>query len=167
MRPPSGRPLLLGAGTLLVLFAFPGCTGTEPTPVVPNLVGEYSGVWTGDLTVDGQPVPTAVCSCTFTVPTQVGDAFYARSQFLAPCEGTLTISDGRVESSGAITFTFTGEETRGTGSRAGGCIVTATGRFSGTFSGNTIAARRSESVDCTAIDGHRYSSNMAVTVTRQ
>jgi hypothetical protein len=178
---PKRTCALAGISALVLALAFAGCGGggggTGPSSTIPNLVGDFAGTWTQDWTVDGQPVPTFTCAGTLTVPNQSGNTFYGRSTLAAPCDqglggagagrgGVLSISDGRIEGSGALTFRFS-EDPR-VGLSGGGCTVTAMPAFSGTFSGNTITAQRTEAYDCTAsVDNpFRYTVTIRLSATR-
>lgn len=163
--------LAASLGTLALLA---GCgSGTEPTPI-PSLVGEYDGTWTQDLAMDGQPVSSVVCPCTLTVPSQTGNSFYGRSTLSEPCtqgllagngRATLSIAEGRIEPSGTVSFRFS-EDPR-VGLSGGGCTVTAMDAFTGTLSGRTLTAARSEGYDCTAADGHRYALTVRLVASRR
>jgi hypothetical protein len=167
-----------GAGvwaSLAIVVALAGCgSGTEPTPVAPNLVGEYAGTWTQDVRIDGQPAGTLVCACTVTVPTQSGGIFFGRSTLSSPCDqgligsaprSILSISDGRVEASGAVTFRFS--EDFPVGFSGGGCTVTAMEAFTGTYAGGTLTASRNEAYDCTAGGGSRFAWTTRLVATRR
>lgn len=165
---------------LAVAVTFAGCGGggaTEPSSTVPNIVGDFSGTWTQDWTIDGQPVPSFSCTGTLTIPNQSGSTFYGRSTVTAPCDqglggtgsgrgGALSISQGQIEASGALTFRFS-EDPR-VGLASGGCAVTAMPAFAGTFSGSTITAQRTETYDCTARteQAFRYSVTIRLSATR-
>lgn len=167
---------LVRAGALAVLAALVGCGGggTEPTPVVPSLIGEFTGTWTQELLVSAQAIPTVECPCTLTVPSQTGHLFYGRSALAAPCDqgllagqgrgGVLAISDGNVQDNGAVSFRF-GEDPQ-VGLSSGGCTVTAMPAFTGTFSGNTLSVQRTEGYDCTAADGNRYDLTIRLVASR-
>ncbi len=172
-----GKSGLTIAVASLLLPAITGCggsSGTGSTPAIPNLVGTYTGTWTQDLSVDNQPAGTLTCACTFTVPSQTENAFYGRSSLSSPCDqglaagqgrgGTLAISEGRVETNGAVSFRFS--EDVPVGLSAGGCTVTAMPAFSGSLSGGTLSASRTEAYDCTAADGHRYSLTIRLQAAR-
>jgi hypothetical protein len=159
---------LATTGALVVLLALVGCgggsSGSSPTPVTPNMVGEYAGTWTQQLTADGQAAGTLECPCTLTIPSQTENNFYGRSTLSAPCSqglifgqgrgGTLAISDGRIETSGSVSFRFS-EDFR-VGLSAGGCTVTAMPPFSGSYAGSTISVQRTEVIDCSEGDAPVY-----------
>jgi hypothetical protein len=159
----------------LALVSCGGGSGTGPSSTIPNLVGNYTGSWVQDLTADGQAVPTVTCPSTLTVPSQTDNIFYGRSTLSAPCAeqgllagqgrgGTLSISEGRIEASGAITFRFS--EDPPVGISAGGCTIAAMPAFTGSFSGNTVSAQRTEIYDCTAAGAPRYSLTIRLSATR-
>ena len=164
------------AWVLLALGVLAGCgSGTEPTPAIPNLVGEYAGTWTQDLTVDGQPIPTIACPCTLSVPTQSGGVFYGRSVLSPPCDqglltrgagGVLAISDGRIEASGAVTFRFSEDPQVGM-VYAGGCTIATMDAFTGALSGSTITASRNEVYDCVAAGGSRFALTIRLVANRR
>jgi hypothetical protein len=165
---------LARAGMLTAILGIAGCGGSDPSPVVPDLVGEFTGTWTQDLVVSGQSVPTLTCPCVLTVPSQTGNSFFGRSALSSPCDqgliagqgrgGVLSISDGRIEQTGALTFRFS-EDPR-VGQSAGGCTVTAMPPFSGALSGSTVTAQRTEAYDCTVADGNQYVLTVRLSATR-
>jgi hypothetical protein len=137
-------------------------------------VGEYDGTWTQDLAMDGQPVGSVVCPCTLTVPSQTGNSFYGRSTLSSPCDqglltgtprATLSIGEGRVEPTGAVSFRFS-EDPR-VGLSGGGCTVTAMDAFTGSLSGTTLTAQRTEGYDCSVADGHRYALTIRLVAVRR
>jgi hypothetical protein len=169
----------VGVGLLGLGLGFGGCGGgssTSPSSTIPNLVGDFSGTWTQELAVDGQSALTQACSCTLTIPNQTGNIFYGRSTLAAPCDqqgflaagqgrgGVLSISDGRIESGGTLSFRFS-EDPRA-GLSGGGCTVTAMPAFSGTYAGSRISAERTEAYDCTVADGHRYTLTIRLAANR-
>lgn len=170
---------LVRTGALLFLLALAGCGGgggggTDPTPVIPNLIGEYAGTWTQQLMMDSQAAGTLECPCTLTVPSQTDNNFYGRSTLSAPCDeglafgqgrgGTLAISDGRIEASGSVSFRFS-EDLR-VGFSGGGCTVTAMPSFTGTYAGSTLSVQRTEIIDCTGGDGPLYELTVRLVATR-
>ena len=169
--------LLVRTGALVLFVALAGCGGgggTDPTPVIPDLIGEYAGTWTQRLTADGQAAATVECPCSLSVPSQTGNNFYGRSTLAAPCDqglifgqgrgGTLAIADGRVETSGSISFRFS-EDLR-VGLSQGGCTVTAWPPFSGTYAGGTLSVQRTEVIDCTEGDAPLYELTVRLVATR-
>lgn len=163
-----------GALLLVVGLAACGGSGTEPGPAIPNIIGEYSGTWTQDLTVDGQAIPLTACPCTLFVPSQTDSVFFGRSVLSAPCDqgllingagGVLSIGDGKIETSGALTFRFSGDPQAGV--NYGGCMVTTWDAFTGTFAGGTITASRRAAYDCAGANGPRVTLTTRLVATRR
>jgi hypothetical protein len=161
--------------SLALVGTLAGCgSGTEPTPVAPSLVGEYAGTWTQDVRLDGQPAGTLACTCTLTIPTQAEGVFFGRSTLSSPCDqglltsaprSILSISDGRIEASGAVTFRFS--EDPPVGISGGGCTVTTMDAFTGTYAGGTLTASRNEAYDCTAGGSGRIALTTRLVATRR
>jgi hypothetical protein len=133
-----------------------GTTGPSTAPTFPNLVGEYTGVWTQDVSADGGRVQTVDCPSTFTVVSQTGGNFYGRSTVSPPCSeglflrgagGVMGISEGQVTSAGQVSFRFS-DDVRTQITITGGCSVAPMPPFVGSFSGNTLTASRTENYDC-------------------
>jgi len=170
------RRLVRTAAVLLSLapLACGGSSGTAPTPAIPNLVGNYTGSWSQDMTMDDQAFPTVACSSTLTVPSQNGNNFYGRATLAPPCDqgfmaaaqgrgGVLAISDGQIQASGAVAFRFSEDPPLADYS---GCRVTAMPAFAGSLAGSTISASRMEQYDCTVANGHRYTLTIRLVATR-